>query len=432
MDLNLDNMAQKTKAQLVAEIDAIYVNCGTECITPEEVNTFEKDKTDSYAILNENNNFSGVATWTKQIREHKGANITAGSALTLTNDGNYFHVSGSSTVINSITTRQHGTRISLYFNQDQTLTHSSNLVLPNAADYQAKQGEILQFVSEGSGVWRFISGSYQGLVSAYTTVTKSAFDALVAASALVPGTWYYVTDCTSPVWGDVAILCIANSVSTVNSELAYLDYGSNVSLLQGVIESLTDLNSFIVYAGWIILSPTQAAEYSSGFTGGVSVLIGAQYRCNVADDGSGISRYGVQRINDGVFGSLSPDFTTFYPYSGQYNPTITSDFESVLHLASSYSIQGNILTSVHELEMVAPTAPIAAGHISIEPPSGITISSSSGNNCKGTWSFAEPQLYSTIERVKIAQVDGQIRITFSFDTAPVGFTLYLVVQSLLA
>ena len=49
MDLNFHNMAQKTKAELVAEIDAIYVDCGTQCITPETVNAFEKDKVDSYA-----------------------------------------------------------------------------------------------------------------------------------------------------------------------------------------------------------------------------------------------------------------------------------------------------------------------------------------------------------------------------------------------
>ena len=41
-------MAQKTKAQLITAIDALYTDCGTECITVEEVNIFEKDKVDSY------------------------------------------------------------------------------------------------------------------------------------------------------------------------------------------------------------------------------------------------------------------------------------------------------------------------------------------------------------------------------------------------
>lgn len=175
MDLNFHNMAQKNKSQLVAEIDAIYVDCGTECITPEAVNAFEKDKTDSYAILNEDNDFSGVGTWTKQIREHKGANITVGSTLTLTNDGNYFHVTGASTSITSITTRQHGTRVSFYFVNSQTLTHSTSLRLPNAIDYDVRAGEIIEFVSEGSGNWRFKSTSLsQSIKSFDVTITDTS------------------------------------------------------------------------------------------------------------------------------------------------------------------------------------------------------------------------------------------------------------------
>lgn len=176
MDLNFHNMAQKNKSQLVAEIDAIYVDCGTECITPEAVNAFEKDKTDSYAILNEDNDFSGVGAWTKQIREHKGANITVGSTLNLTNDGNYFHVTGASTVITSITTRQHGTRVSFYFVNSHTLTHSTSLILPNAIDYKVAAGEILEFVSEGSGNWRFKNSSKVIAGQYVPTVTASGFD----------------------------------------------------------------------------------------------------------------------------------------------------------------------------------------------------------------------------------------------------------------
>ncbi len=42
-------MSQKTKAQLITAIDALYTDCGIQCITVNEVNTFEKDKVDSYA-----------------------------------------------------------------------------------------------------------------------------------------------------------------------------------------------------------------------------------------------------------------------------------------------------------------------------------------------------------------------------------------------
>lgn len=128
-------MAIKTRAQLNTANDALFTANGTGAITGPLENTYNKDLNDSVATLSDDNDFTGVGAWSKQIREHKGNDIVVGSTLTLNNVGNYFHVTGTSTTITSITTRQHGTRVSFYFVESQTLQHGANLQLPNGADY---------------------------------------------------------------------------------------------------------------------------------------------------------------------------------------------------------------------------------------------------------------------------------------------------------
>lgn len=87
----------------------------------------------------------------------KGADIASAAALTLGTDGNYFDVTGTTT-ITSISTRAAGALITLQFDGALTLTHNATtLILRRAANIATVAGDIFQFVSEGSGNWREVN-----------------------------------------------------------------------------------------------------------------------------------------------------------------------------------------------------------------------------------------------------------------------------------
>jgi hypothetical protein len=85
---------------------------------------------------------------------HKGADIVSAATLSLGGDGNYFDVTGTAG-ITAISLRQAGTLIILQFDGAVAITHNAtSLRLIGATNYTTVAGDILCFISEGSGNWR--------------------------------------------------------------------------------------------------------------------------------------------------------------------------------------------------------------------------------------------------------------------------------------
>ena len=155
-------MAIKTRAELDTVNTATF-GAGKNTLGDSE-KAFNADWIESTATLSDNNDFTGVNIHTAEVRWHKGANLASGSELTLGTTGNFHHVTGNTT-INSISNKQHGTRMLLYFNSNPLLAHSASLVLPNATNIQVLPGTLYEFVSEGSGNWRMLNNdSLNGVV----------------------------------------------------------------------------------------------------------------------------------------------------------------------------------------------------------------------------------------------------------------------------
>ena len=93
----------------------------------------------------------------KQFFEVKGADVASATALILGADGNYFDITGTTT-ITSIATLGVGTKVTLHFDDAVTLTHhATDLVLPGAANYTTTAGDELTFIEYVSGDWRCVS-----------------------------------------------------------------------------------------------------------------------------------------------------------------------------------------------------------------------------------------------------------------------------------
>jgi len=96
-----------------------------------------------------------IATNGSQSQWSKGSDVASNSALAVGTDGNYFDVTGTTTITSINTTGGAGTVIKLHFDGACQLTHSStNLILAGAQNFTTEAGDELEFVEYGSGTYR--------------------------------------------------------------------------------------------------------------------------------------------------------------------------------------------------------------------------------------------------------------------------------------
>lgn len=124
-----------------------------------------------------------------QIRWSKGQDVASAAALTLGADGNYFDITGATT-ITSIATLAVGTAVKLHFDGALTLTHDGTvLILPGGGDITTAAGDEAEFIEYASGSWR---------CTAYTKADGTAIAAAATAGTLLD---FEVLTSTSPsVW----------------------------------------------------------------------------------------------------------------------------------------------------------------------------------------------------------------------------------------
>ena len=129
--------------------------------------------------------FSGDITVGGLLLLSKGADVASGTALTLGTDGNYFDITGTTT-ITSIATLGIGTVVRLHFDGILTFTHhATNLILPGGADILTAAGDEAELIEYASGDWRLLS--YQRGVG---VVQETLVGGIVAfAQETVPVGW---------------------------------------------------------------------------------------------------------------------------------------------------------------------------------------------------------------------------------------------------
>jgi hypothetical protein len=127
----------------------------------------------------------------------KGADIVSATALALGTDGNYFDITGTTT-ITSIGTWNVGDIVRLHFDGVLTLTHhATNLVLPGGQDIKTAAGDEFTFIEYAAGTWRCLN--YQ---PATGTILRGQGTDIASASPLVltdvatDGSYFDVTGTT--------------------------------------------------------------------------------------------------------------------------------------------------------------------------------------------------------------------------------------------
>lgn len=98
---------------------------------------------------------NNLGTVDAQLRESIGADVASASTLEIGNDGNFFNVTGDTT-INTIASKGVGTVVRLRFAAALQLTHSADLDLPGDANITTAAGDVATFYEYAEADWRLI------------------------------------------------------------------------------------------------------------------------------------------------------------------------------------------------------------------------------------------------------------------------------------
>jgi len=215
-------------------------------------------------ILNANSIGTGVLTLTK------GADVasTAG-VMTLPATGNYFDITGTNS-ITGIATLGIGTFVTLHFDAAATLVHhSTNLIMPGAANVVCAAGDEFTFVEFASADWRCVSyalASGQAIIGG-VGVKGTDVASTAGVMTLGDGTYFDITG-TNSITG-IATLGIGKEVTLHFDAAAVLVHDATNFVLPGganITCAANDEFTFVEYASadWRCVSYVLATGLAIG------------------------------------------------------------------------------------------------------------------------------------------------------------------------
>jgi len=145
-------MANLTRTGLGTVRDANFPTNNNNEITASDLRDWLTDGIDSFLTQKDKNVMEEV------IWEGKSNNLTAGATtdLSLAN-GNFVHITGTTTTINSFGICDAGARFIIVFDGVYTLDYdATQLILPGSANITTANNDCCMIVSEGSGNWRVV------------------------------------------------------------------------------------------------------------------------------------------------------------------------------------------------------------------------------------------------------------------------------------
>ena len=174
-------MSQQNKTAFQASIDALLADNTSELITELVMRTMMGNIKDSVPFLNTLN------TYTAQQRWAKGVDVASATALDIGTDGNYFDVTGTTTITSITDMGGAGAVVILQFDDILTFTHhATDLILPGGANIITAAGDHAIIVNYASGDWRCV-GYFKASGEATILQDISGKQNILAEGAFVDG-----------------------------------------------------------------------------------------------------------------------------------------------------------------------------------------------------------------------------------------------------
>jgi len=153
------------------------------------------------ASLTASQTLSGVNSFSAIVKTSRGADVASAATVTLGTDGNYFVITGTTTItaistLGGAATTSGGIApmVHLKFSGILTLTHNAtSLILPGGRNIVTHAGMVVSLVEESAGNWRCVNvSSDKPHVQAYITANQTIAHATatrMGSNALGGGGW---------------------------------------------------------------------------------------------------------------------------------------------------------------------------------------------------------------------------------------------------
>lgn len=201
----------------------------------------------------------------------KGADVASTAALPVLTDGNFFDVTGTTTVT-SINTLGVGSVIYLQFDGAVLLTHhSTDLILPGGVNITTATGSVATFVEYASGDWMLINYEGPGTRSIPGTLTFTG--ALTLSGAVTPsGGLVGTTAGGSATAGHIGEEIRATLAEASGITLTTVEWNdvTSISLTAGDwdISVVTEFGGTVTGTALLIGISTNSGNNGAGQTGG--------------------------------------------------------------------------------------------------------------------------------------------------------------------
>ena len=196
-------------------------------------------------VVNIDDNFRQIQATLRKYFATVATPIASASSVDLSSaDGNYVQITGTTT-ITAFGTVSAGVIFTLLFEDAVTITYNgTSMILPGAVDFTTRAGDVLQFISEGSGNWRMLASPALTFDPGYTgSTTRRLSDRL---GDIVSVKSFGVTgDGTTD---DTAAINVAISALNAN-EFRHLYFPPGTYLISSTLDAITQDHSTIFGAG---------------------------------------------------------------------------------------------------------------------------------------------------------------------------------------
>lgn len=186
----------------------------------------------------------------------KGADIASANALTLGTDGNYFDVTGTTT-ITSIGTIKIGFIVRLHFDGVLTVTHNAtDLILPSGNNIVTQAGDELTFIEFATGDWRLIAANRPIDTKGADIASNAVLPVLAPGFFDVTGTTAITTIADIGIGSQVFLQFDGILTITHHATNLILPSGNNITTRAG------DVFEFIQYAtgDWLMVASRRITD----------------------------------------------------------------------------------------------------------------------------------------------------------------------------
>jgi hypothetical protein len=235
-----------------------------------------------------------------QIQWSQGADVASATALAVLTDGNYFDVTGTTSITSINTTGGVGTQIKLHFDGALTLTHhGTDLKLPGGANITTAAGDTAEFIEYATGDYictSYTKASGKPVITDFANADISASAAVaVTKIAAMPYDIGFTAGWDSDmVKEDVAVATYGEMVVaralTITGETAYVDtVPTGTTLIMDVMK-----NGVTIYASTKPLFAISTNTHTVGVATTTALAAGDRLTFKVTQIGSSEPGEGVR------------------------------------------------------------------------------------------------------------------------------------------